>query len=94
MTTPLCESCLDGLEQYCESGLTGTYGAKDPRNGDAIARGGYGPFPQIDLIIDTVAAPHDLNPSSTSWDSHPARTNACTSSPADSANGSTSPAPG
>ena len=31
-----CESCLDGLEQYCERGMTGTYGAKDARNGDSI----------------------------------------------------------
>ncbi len=36
-----CESCLDGLEQYCENGMTGTYGAKDRRNGDAITQGGY-----------------------------------------------------
>ncbi len=36
-----CDSCLDGLEQYCENGMTGTYGAKDRRNGDAITQGGY-----------------------------------------------------
>jgi uncharacterized zinc-type alcohol dehydrogenase-like protein len=36
-----CESCRDGLEQYCEKGMTGTYGAKDRRNGDAITQGGY-----------------------------------------------------
>ena len=30
-----CDSCLDGLEQYCENGMTGTYGSKDRRNGDA-----------------------------------------------------------
>ncbi|MDQ0619489.1 NAD(P)-dependent alcohol dehydrogenase [Arthrobacter globiformis] len=36
-----CESCLEGLEQYCERGLTGTYGAKDARNGDAVTQGGY-----------------------------------------------------
>ena len=28
-----CDSCLEGLEQYCERGMTGTYGAKDSRNG-------------------------------------------------------------
>ncbi|TLM86749.1 NAD(P)-dependent alcohol dehydrogenase [Pseudarthrobacter sp. NamE5] len=36
-----CESCQDGLEQYCEKGMTGTYGAKDRRNGDVITQGGY-----------------------------------------------------
>ncbi|MET3946654.1 putative zinc-type alcohol dehydrogenase-like protein [Arthrobacter sp. UYCu512] len=36
-----CESCRDGLEQYCENGMTGTYGAKDRRNRDAITQGGY-----------------------------------------------------
>lgn len=36
-----CESCLDGLEQYCESGMTGTYGAVDRRNGGALTQGGY-----------------------------------------------------
>jgi alcohol dehydrogenase (NADP+) len=36
-----CESCLDGLEQYCENGMTGTYGAVDGRNGGAVTQGGY-----------------------------------------------------
>lgn len=36
-----CDSCLDGLEQYCERGMTGTYGARDARNGDAVTQGGY-----------------------------------------------------
>ncbi|KUM41720.1 NAD(P)-dependent alcohol dehydrogenase [Arthrobacter sp. EpRS71] len=36
-----CESCLDGLEQYCERGNIGTYGAADPRHGDEITQGGY-----------------------------------------------------
>ncbi|HYH76492.1 MAG TPA: NAD(P)-dependent alcohol dehydrogenase [Arthrobacter sp.] len=36
-----CESCLDGLEQYCENGMTGTYGATDVRNAGAITQGGY-----------------------------------------------------
>ena len=36
-----CDSCLDGLEQYCENGMTGTYGAKDRRNGDSTTQGGY-----------------------------------------------------
>ena len=36
-----CDSCLDGLEQYCENGMTGTYGAKDARNDGAVTQGGY-----------------------------------------------------
>lgn len=36
-----CDSCLEGLEQYCEMGNTGTYGAVDKRNGDTITQGGY-----------------------------------------------------
>jgi alcohol dehydrogenase (NADP+) len=36
-----CESCLEGLEQYCENGMTGTYGAADRRNGGAVTQGGY-----------------------------------------------------
>ena len=34
-----CAACKRGLEQYCEKGMVGTYGAKD-RNGD-ITYGGY-----------------------------------------------------
>lgn len=34
-----CASCRRGLEQYCEKGMVGTYGAKD-RHGD-ITYGGY-----------------------------------------------------
>jgi alcohol dehydrogenase (NADP+) len=36
-----CENCLAGLEQYCEKGMTGTYGARDKRNGGVITQGGY-----------------------------------------------------
>jgi len=36
-----CDSCLDGLEQYCERGNIGTYGAEDPRHGGVVTQGGY-----------------------------------------------------
>lgn len=36
-----CDSCLEGFEQYCELGNTGTYGAVDRRHGDTITQGGY-----------------------------------------------------
>lgn len=34
-----CDSCREGLEQYCETGATMTYGSPDPRGG--ITQGGY-----------------------------------------------------
>lgn len=36
-----CDSCLEGFEQYCTAGNTGTYGAVDKRNGGTITQGGY-----------------------------------------------------
>lgn len=36
-----CDSCLEGFEQYCEAGNTGTYGVADGRNGGTITQGGY-----------------------------------------------------
>ena len=36
-----CDSCLEGFEQYCENGNTGTYGAPDRRNGGGLTQGGY-----------------------------------------------------
>ncbi|WP_411373665.1 NAD(P)-dependent alcohol dehydrogenase [Arthrobacter sp. MPF02] len=56
-----CESCLDGLEQYCENGMTGTYGSKDRRNGDAITQGGY----SSSVVVDhryVVRVPDSLDP--------------------------------
>jgi len=56
-----CESCLDGLEQYCEKGMTGTYGAKDRRNGDAITQGGYA----SSIVVDrryVLRVPESLDP--------------------------------
>jgi alcohol dehydrogenase (NADP+) len=59
-----CDSCLDGLEQYCEKGMVGTYGAKDRRNGDTITQGGYASSIVVDRryvlrvpeTLDTAAA--------------------------------------
>ncbi|GAB5077767.1 NAD(P)-dependent alcohol dehydrogenase [Arthrobacter sp. AD-310] len=56
-----CESCLDGLEQYCEKGIVGTYGARDPRNGDSITQGGY----SSSIVVDrryVVRVPDSLDP--------------------------------
>jgi uncharacterized zinc-type alcohol dehydrogenase-like protein len=35
-----CDSCQEGLEQYCENGSVWTYNSEDPREG-GITRGGY-----------------------------------------------------
>ncbi|HET7140330.1 MAG TPA: NAD(P)-dependent alcohol dehydrogenase [Arthrobacter sp.] len=56
-----CESCLDGLEQYCENGMTGTYGAKDRRNGDAITQGGYSSAVVVDRRY-VLHVPQNLDP--------------------------------
>ena len=56
-----CESCLEGMEQYCERGMTGTYGATDRRNGDAITQGGY----SSSVVVDhryVVRVPDSLDP--------------------------------
>lgn len=56
-----CESCLNGLEQYCENGMTGTYGAKDRRNGGAITQGGY----SSSIVVDrryVLRVPESLDP--------------------------------
>ncbi|MEN8581951.1 NAD(P)-dependent alcohol dehydrogenase [Burkholderia sp. RS01] len=56
-----CESCLEGLEQYCEPGMTGTYGAKDARNGDAVTQGGYA----TSIVVDrryVLRVPENLDP--------------------------------
>ncbi|MDQ0258325.1 NAD(P)-dependent alcohol dehydrogenase [Sinomonas atrocyanea] len=36
-----CAHCRAGLEQYCERGMVGTYGAPDPRHGGEATQGGY-----------------------------------------------------
>ncbi|MCB5294066.1 NAD(P)-dependent alcohol dehydrogenase [Arthrobacter sp. SO3] len=56
-----CDSCLDGLEQYCENGMTGTYGSKDRRNGDATTQGGYA----SSIVVDrryVLHVPESLDP--------------------------------
>ncbi|MEO3942557.1 NAD(P)-dependent alcohol dehydrogenase [Paenarthrobacter nicotinovorans] len=56
-----CESCLEGLEQYCERGNVGTYGAADPRQGEAITQGGY----STSIVVDrrfVLRVPEKLDP--------------------------------
>lgn len=56
-----CQSCLDGQEQYCENGMTGTYGAKDVRNDGAITQGGYATSVVVDRRY-VVHVPAELDP--------------------------------
>lgn len=56
-----CESCLEGLEQYCENGMTGTYGAADRRNGDTVTQGGYSSSVVVDRRY-VVRVPAALDP--------------------------------
>src|SRR5215217_6760569 len=56
-----CESCLDGLEQYCENGMTGTYGAVDRRNGGSITQGGYSSTVVVDRRY-VLRVPDSLDP--------------------------------
>jgi uncharacterized zinc-type alcohol dehydrogenase-like protein len=56
-----CDSCLDGLEQYCENGMTGTYGAVDARNGDAVTQGGYATSVVVDRRY-VLRVPENLDP--------------------------------
>lgn len=36
-----CDSCKEGLEQYCEKGMVMTYGSPDPYTPDMMTYGGY-----------------------------------------------------
>jgi len=54
-----CAACRDGLEQFCEQGMTGTYGGKDPDGG--ITQGGY----STRIVVDqdfVLRAPTNLAP--------------------------------
>jgi uncharacterized zinc-type alcohol dehydrogenase-like protein len=35
-----CDNCKEGLEQYCDNGLVGTYNGKE-KEGDGVTYGGY-----------------------------------------------------
>ena len=48
-----CKNCLQGLEQYCENGMTGTYNTYE-RDGVSLAMGGY----SNNFVIDADYAVH------------------------------------
>ncbi|MCG2623968.1 NAD(P)-dependent alcohol dehydrogenase [Arthrobacter sp. I2-34] len=56
-----CDSCSEGLEQYCENGAVGTYGALDQRHGGEVTQGGYATA----IVVDekyVLRMPESLDP--------------------------------
>lgn len=59
-----CDSCLEGFEQYCEAGNTGTYNAVDRRNGGGVTQGGY----SQGIVVDekyVLHIPEGMDPAAT-----------------------------
>jgi uncharacterized zinc-type alcohol dehydrogenase-like protein len=54
-----CESCKEGLQQYCENGSTGTYNDIDPIDGD-VTKGGYSTY-QVVQENFVMAIPKELD---------------------------------
>src|SRR3954467_3961782 len=55
-----CASCAEGLEQYCERGMTGTYNSPDKHTG-GVTYGGY----SKDIVVDqkfVLRVPASLDP--------------------------------
>jgi uncharacterized zinc-type alcohol dehydrogenase-like protein len=55
-----CEPCADGLEQYCDNGMTGTYGSTEKETGRPT-QGGYA----TDVVVDekfVLRVPENLDP--------------------------------
>ncbi|MES0873169.1 NAD(P)-dependent alcohol dehydrogenase [Sinimarinibacterium thermocellulolyticum] len=55
-----CASCVDGLEQYCERGSTGTYNAPDKHSG-GVTYGGYSTRIVVDEAF-VLRMPESLDP--------------------------------
>ncbi|NKX54532.1 NAD(P)-dependent alcohol dehydrogenase [Arthrobacter mobilis] len=56
-----CESCNEGLEQYCENGAVATYGAVDQRHGGEVTQGGYATSITVDEKY-VLRMPESLDP--------------------------------
>lgn len=58
-----CDSCLEGLEQYCENGFTGTYGGSDKIGGTSYSKtlGGYSNVITVDEHF-VLRIPKNLDP--------------------------------
>ncbi len=56
-----CESCDEGLEQYCDSGLVLTYNSYDHRHQNTLTYGGYSKHIVVDQDF-VMAVPENLDP--------------------------------
>ncbi|MFK8022196.1 MAG: thioester reductase domain-containing protein [Pseudomonadales bacterium] len=57
----ICESCEEGLEQYCDGGLVMTYNSYDHRHQNTLTSGGY----SNNIVVDkdfVMAVPEHLDP--------------------------------
>jgi uncharacterized zinc-type alcohol dehydrogenase-like protein len=54
-----CDSCKEGLQQYCENGSTGTYNSIDPIDGE-VTKGGYSTY-QVVTEDFVLAIPDELD---------------------------------
>jgi uncharacterized zinc-type alcohol dehydrogenase-like protein len=55
-----CQPCADGLEQYCDNGMTGTYGGREKETGRPT-QGGY----STDIVVNeqfVLRVPENLEP--------------------------------
>jgi uncharacterized zinc-type alcohol dehydrogenase-like protein len=55
-----CQPCADGLEQYCDNGMTGTYGGREKETGRPT-QGGY----STDIVVNekfVLRVPENLDP--------------------------------
>jgi uncharacterized zinc-type alcohol dehydrogenase-like protein len=55
-----CDACLDGLEQYCDQGFTGTYGGTEKETGRPT-QGGYSDTVVVDQDF-VLTIPDGLDP--------------------------------
>lgn len=55
-----CESCQEGVEQYCEEGFVGTYNGQDRQTGD-VTYGGYSTAVVVDEDF-VLSVPENLDP--------------------------------
>ena len=56
-----CAACGEGLEQYCDKGAVGTYGARDRRHGGEVTQGGYATSVVVDQNF-VLRMPPELDP--------------------------------
>ena len=60
-----CSSCEEGLEQYCETGMVGTYGGRDFRHDNQPTLGGYSQHIVVNQGF-VLRVPENLDPAAAS----------------------------